>query len=105
MNIDLIKVVFVRFAPVKSEYLKSTSEKSVNVRFFPEKLVNIKFASEKSTRSKFVLVFPELDDGMEVLSLIYSSEIFMRFDLHDIPLELVEMFKVKEEHGEEETLH
>lgn len=56
------------------------------------------------TRSKFVLVFPELDDGMEVLSLIYSSEIFMRFDLHDIPLELVEMFKVKEEHGEEETL-
>lgn len=55
-------------------------------------------------RSKFVLVFPELDDGMEVLSLIYSSEIFMRFDLHDIPLELVEMFKVKEEHGEEETL-
>ena len=56
------------------------------------------------THSKFVLVFPELDDGMEVLSLIYSSEIFMRFDLHDIPLELVEMFKVKEEHGEEETL-
>lgn len=53
------------------------------------------------TRSKFVLVFPELDENINVLSLIYSSDLFLRFDLCDIPAELTEMFKIKEEKSDE----
>lgn len=54
------------------------------------------------TRSKFVLVFPEMDSSADVLSLIYAP--IMRFDIRPIPTELTALFEVKAQKAEEETL-
>ena len=56
------------------------------------------------TRSRFILVFPELDNGLDVLSMIYSSNIFMRFDIKQVPSEIAALFEVKAEEAENETL-
>ena len=56
------------------------------------------------TRSRFILVFPELDNGLDVLSMIYSSNIFMRFDIKQVPSEIAALFEVKAEESENETL-
>lgn len=54
------------------------------------------------TRSKFVLVFPEMDASVDVLSLIYAPT--MRFDIAPIPDDLATLFKIKEEESKNETL-
>lgn len=54
------------------------------------------------TRSRFVLVFPEMDKNADVLSLIYSPN--MRFDIKPIPEDLKALFAAKAEKAEEETL-
>lgn len=54
------------------------------------------------TRSRFVLVFPEMDKSVDVLSLIYAPN--MRFDIKPIPDDLKALFTAKDEKAEDETL-
>lgn len=67
-------------------------------KHIPPRTVNpSSWSVSPGTRVKFLLVFPEMDNSMDVIAIIYGGRPFIRLDVKTIPSNVAEMFKLQEE--------